>query len=121
MNTFDGVASYNALQLGVDYTDASAFKLAPAGMYGNSGRNVLDGPGLARFDLGIFRNTKIGEDVTIQFRTEVFNSFNRANFAIPDSLVMFTSGSGSVPGNFGIMTRTTTTCRQLQFGLKFMF
>ena len=103
------------------YIDASAFTLAPAGMYGNEGRNVLDGPGLATFDLGIFKNTKIGENVSIQFRTEVFNLFNRANFAIPDNLVVFTSESGNVPGNFGIITRTTTTSRQLQFGLKFIF
>jgi len=103
------------------YIDSTAFTLAPAGTYGNSGRNVLDGPGLATFDLGIFKNTKIGENVTIQFRTEVFNLFNRANFAIPDNLVVFTSENMDVPGNFGIITRTTTTSRQMQFGLKFIF
>jgi hypothetical protein len=90
-------------------------------MYGNSGRNVLDGPGLATFDLGIFKNTKVGENVTIQFRTEVFNLFNRANFAIPDNLVVFTSENKDVSGNFGVITRTTTTSRQMQFGLKFIF
>jgi hypothetical protein len=100
--------------------DTSAFTLQPAGFYGNLGRNVLTGPGLFTFDLGIAKNTNLTEEVRLQFRAEAFNLFNRANFALPDNLVVFAQG-GVVPESAGVITRTVTTSRQLQFGLKFIF
>jgi hypothetical protein len=103
------------------YVDATAFRLPPKNAYGNSGRDVLDGPGLVTFDFGLTKNTMVGERLKIQFRTEAFNLFNRANFAIPDNLIIFTSEQGNVSGNFGKITRTTTSSRQIQFGLKFIF
>ncbi|HWP43974.1 MAG TPA: TonB-dependent receptor, partial [Blastocatellia bacterium] len=103
------------------YVDPTAFQLPPANSYGNSGRNVLEGPGLVTFDLGLFKNTSVGERVRIQFRAEAFNLFNRANFAIPDNFTIFVDANGTVPGNFGRITRTTTTSRQIQFGLKLIY
>jgi len=115
--------SYESAVLGrVDrYIDPTAFQLPPAGTYGNAGRNVLEGPGFATFDLGLFKNTQIGERLRVQFRAEAFNLLNRANFAIPDNLTVFVDDQGAVPGNFGRITRTTSTSRQLQFGMKFIF
>ncbi|HSE96780.1 MAG TPA: carboxypeptidase regulatory-like domain-containing protein, partial [Blastocatellia bacterium] len=103
------------------YVDPTAFQLAPEGSYGNSGRNVLEGPGYVTFDLGLFKNTVISERVRLQFRAEAFNLFNRANFAIPDNLNVFVDENETVPGNFARITRTTSTARQLQFGLKLIF
>ena len=107
------------------YIDPTAFQLQPAGFYGNAGRNILTGPDLKTFDLGLFKNTMIVERVRVQFRAEIFNLFNRANFALPDNQTIFTNvdaqGNGIVPGNFGQITRTNTTSRQIQFGLKFIF
>ncbi|HET9532682.1 MAG TPA: TonB-dependent receptor [Blastocatellia bacterium] len=103
------------------YVDPTAFRLAPPGAYGNSGRNVLEGPGFVTFDLGLFKNTPVSERVRIQFRAEAFNLFNRANFAIPDNLTLFVDEQETVPGNFARITRTTSTSRQLQFGLKLIF
>jgi hypothetical protein len=103
------------------YVDPTAFQLAPAGSYGNSGRNVLEGPGFVTFDLGLFKNTQLSEGVRLQFRAEAFNLFNRANFAAPDNLTLFVDEQETVPGNFARITRTTSTARQLQFGLKLIF
>ena len=107
------------------YIDPTAFQLPPAGFYGNLGRNILIGPNLRTFDLGLFKNTMLIEKVRVQFRTEVFNLFNRANFALPDNQTVFSGvdaqGNATVPNNFGAITRTTTTSRQIQFGLKFIF
>jgi outer membrane receptor protein involved in Fe transport len=103
------------------YVDPSAFQLPPENSYGNSARNPLIGPGLATFDLGLFKNTDVTEGFKIQFRAEAFNLFNRANFAIPEDLVIFPDSSGVVPGNFGRITRTSTSSRQLQFAIKFVF
>lgn len=103
------------------YIDPTAFMLAPPGNYGNSGRNVLEGPGYVTFDLGLFKNTSVSERVKVQFRAEAFNLFNHANFAAPDNLTVFVDEQETVPGNFGRITRTTSTARQLQFGLKIIF
>jgi outer membrane receptor protein involved in Fe transport len=102
------------------FIDPKAFTIAPAGQFGNTGRNVLIGPGLFSVDLSLLKSNKIGERATVQFRAEVFNLFNRANFALPDILTVFEQG-GTTPSNFGQITRTTTTSRQLQFGVKFIF
>jgi hypothetical protein len=103
------------------YVDPTAFQLPPENSYGNSGRNVLEGPGLATFDLGLFKNTMIGERVRLQFRAEAFNLFNHANFAIPDNFTIFENANATVPGSFGRINRTTTTSRQIQFGLKLIY
>jgi hypothetical protein len=102
------------------YFDPTAFVLPPAGTYGSVGRNVLEGPGAFTVDFGVTKNTNITEGLRVQFRAEFFNLFNRANFAIPDSTTVRAQG-GAIPGNAGVITRTVTTSRQLQFGLKFIF
>lgn len=98
----------------------SAFTLPPPGQFGNVGRNVLTGPDLFTVDLSLLKTNKVGERVTVQFRAEAFNLFNRANFALPDNVTVFTQG-GATPPNVGRITRTSTTARQIQFGLKFIF
>ncbi|RMG50499.1 MAG: TonB-dependent receptor [Acidobacteria bacterium] len=103
--------------------DPNAFELQPAGFLGNLGRNTLIGPGLANFDFSLFKTTSIGEKVDIQFRTEIFNIFNRANFATPDRpfRFVFLDPSGIPSGAAGRITKTSTTSRQIQFGLKILF
>jgi hypothetical protein len=103
------------------FVDPTAFQVPPEGFYGNAGRNILEGPSLNTFDLGIFKNTSVGENLNVQFRAEFFNLFNHANFALPDNLTVFTSGQGDVPANFGRINRTVTTSRQIQFGVKLLF
>jgi hypothetical protein len=103
------------------YIDPTAFRLPPAGTYGDAGRNILEGPGFTTFDLGVYKNTTLFEKIKFQFRAEFFNLFNHANFAIPDNVVVFTSDQSTVPGNFGRITRTTSTSRQIQLGMKFIF
>jgi outer membrane receptor protein involved in Fe transport len=102
------------------FIDPKAFTIAPAGQFGNTGRNVLIGPGLFTVDLSLAKTNKIGERVSVQLRAEAFNLFNRANFALPDVVTVFDQ-SRTTPPNFGQITRTTTTSRQLQFGVKFIF
>lgn len=101
------------------YFDPSAFSLPAAGFYGNLGRNTLIGPGLAMVDMSINKRFRITERVTAQFRTEMFNSLNHPNLAIPSARTVFTS-SGPV-GSAGRITSTLTSARQLQFGMKLVF
>lgn len=109
------------------YFRPEAFTLAPAGRYGNVGRNVLEGPGLATVDLSLVKNTYIGERVNFQFKFEAFNLFNRTNFALPapEGVIAASgrdnAGNPIVPPNAGQITSTATTSRQLQFGFKVIF
>jgi len=90
-------------------------------LFGNAGRNQLFGPGLAEFDFSIFKNNyipRISETFNIQFRAEFFNILNRANFQSPiDNSVLFNQ-DGTPVGGAGAIDATTTTSRQIQFGLK---
>jgi outer membrane receptor protein involved in Fe transport len=93
----------------------------PSTLMGNLGRNTLFGPGLMNFDLAVFKNfpiRRISETSRLQFRAELFNIFNRANFAPPiANETVFDQSGNPVPGA-GAINATTTSSRQIQFGLK---
>ena len=103
------------------YINLNAFALAPAGQYGNVGRNVLVGPGLFTTDLSLFKTLfSVGDRFKAQFRAEAFNVLNRGNFALPADTTVITQG-GVVPPDSGVITSTVTPSRQLQFALKLIF
>jgi hypothetical protein len=98
--------------------DPNAYSLPTLGTWGNVGRGVLDGPGLAEFDFSVFKTTSITERTRVVFRAEFFNITNRANFNLPNPIIF--SGS-SISPSAGKITSTSTNSRQIQFGLKLMF
>jgi len=98
--------------------DPNAFVLSAAGTWGNLGRGVYTGPGLADVDFSVFKNTPLSERTNLQFRAEMFNLFNRTNLGTPNATVF--SGS-SVSPSAGLITTLATTPRQVQFGLKLIF
>jgi hypothetical protein len=102
------------------YFNPNAFLLPPAGTYGNTGRDVLYGPGLATTDVSLAKSTSISERLRLQFRAEFFNLFNRANFGSPNAVV-FASASALPAPTAGVITSTSTTSRQIQFGLKLLW
>jgi hypothetical protein len=91
---------------------------ANGGFYGNLGRNTLRGPGLATWDFSVLKDTRIRERLNLQFRAEIFNLLNRANFNLPNGVVFTPSG---VSPTAGVITSTSTTSRQIQFGLKLLW
>jgi hypothetical protein len=102
------------------YFNPNAFLVPPNGTYGNVGRDVLIGPGLAELDASLLKNTAISERVTLQFRAEFFNLLNRANFATPNAVV-FSSATTTPSPTAGVITATSTTSRQIQLGLKLIW
>ena len=102
--------------------DTGAFCLQPAGTLGNTPRDFLRGPGFANVDLSFVKNQAIGATQKIQFRLEIFNLFDRANFAVPNRAV-FAGATQSDPvlPTAGQITRTANSSRQLQFSAKVMF
>ncbi len=104
----------------------AAFLAPPSnsGFYGNVGRDTYIGPGLATWDFSVLRDTAIRERLNLQFRAEIFNLLNRANFNTPN-LIVFTPPTATNPtglsGTAGAITSTSTTSRQIQFGLKLLW
>jgi hypothetical protein len=102
------------------YFNPAAFIQPLAGTYGNVGRNILQGAGLATTDLSLAKKFSLSERVGLQFRTEFFNAFNRTNFNTPNPVVYTSATTGPSP-TAGVITSTATTSRQIQFGLKLLF
>jgi hypothetical protein len=102
----------------------NAFIAPPAnsGFYGDLGRDTLTGPGLATWDFSTFKTTQLHERVALQFRAEIFNLLNRANFNTPNLITFTSSSTGTkTSGTAGAITSTSTTSRQIQFGLKLLW
>jgi Carboxypeptidase regulatory-like domain/TonB dependent receptor/TonB-dependent Receptor Plug Domain len=91
---------------------------------GNVGRNTLIGPGLTNLDFSVFKNNyikRISESFNVQFRAELFNIMNHANFNVPslgDGNTNMLNGDGTVNGSAGLLTQTTTDPREIQFAIK---
>ena len=105
--------------------DPTAFVLQPAGTFGNVGRNELIGPDLRTVDLSVSRDlalTRFGARTRLEFRLEIFNLFNRANFG-PPSLIAFagTANTEAPLASFGQIRTTVTSSRQTQLGIRLTF
>jgi hypothetical protein len=96
------------------FTLATLYPASPtAYAYGNAGRNLIYGPGIATVNLSFFKNFPIHERLKFQFRFEMFNSLNHGNFNNPAA----TFGTAS----FGNITSTSTANRNIQLGAKLIF
>jgi hypothetical protein len=94
-------------------------------LFGNAGRNSVVGPGLLNVDFSAFKNNyipRISETFNIQFRAEFFNILNHPNFQSPvkHNAIFNTDGSPAGSGA-GAINSTTTSSRQIQFGLKIIW
>lgn len=98
----------------------AAFLAPPpgSGFYGNLGRDSLSGPGLATWDFSMLKDTPLHERLSLQFRAELFNLLNHANFNTPNLVVFTPSG---VSPTAGVVTGTSTTSRQVQFAMKLLW
>jgi hypothetical protein len=102
------------------YFNPNAFIQPLPGTYGNVGRNILQAPGLTETDLSLTKLFSFTERLNLQFRTEVFNMFNHTNFNAPNPVVYAAATGGPSP-TAGVSTSTTTSSRQIQFGLKLLW
>ncbi len=139
----DVVSGVNPFTRGGDklqFLNPAAFTLPEPGTYGNLGRGTLHGPGIAQFDLTLHRRFHVSERIQLEFRGEIYNLFNRANFANPVARLSPSLGSGinqvqpgqpfsaaSAGGAFGVINQTVDrtiglgTSRQIQFSLRLSF
>ena len=121
------------------FLNPAAFSVPNPGTFGNLGRGALHGPGLSQLDLTLHKKFKLTERLNTEFRFEVYNLFNKANFANPVvrlNNVLGTSGNTLQPGqaytattggSFGQIQQTVESAvglgaqRQIQMSLRFSF
>jgi hypothetical protein len=118
----------------------AAFTIPRPGEFGNLGRWAVQGPSLVQFDLTLQKRFPVTERVSLEFRSEVYNVFNRANFANPPARLNNALGVGpnqiqpgqpftsaAAGGAFGIANSTVTkdvglgASRQIQLALRLSF
>ncbi|MBI3681014.1 MAG: TonB-dependent receptor [Acidobacteria bacterium] len=92
--------------------DVSAFVPPARGTLGNSGRNILIGPGASIINLSVMKSFSIWEQKRLQFRAEFFNFPNHANFGLP-GINIEAPGAGLIRG--------ADAGRQIQLALRFQF
>ena len=103
--------------------------LACFNLRGNSGRNILIGPGLLNLDFSVYKNNyikRISEVFNIQFRAEMFDVLNHPNFGPPsvgDGNTDIFDATGTLNPQAGTLLRTIgeATERQIQFAVKVVF
>jgi outer membrane receptor protein involved in Fe transport len=92
--------------------DTAVFALPDPFTFGTAPRNSVLGPGLANMDFALAKTWGLGGSTQLEFRWEVFNLFNRANFDLPNRIF-------DTP-NFGRIFSAKTP-REMQFGLRLAF
>lgn len=137
------IAGVNPYMQGADkrlFLNPAAFSIPQPGQFGNLGRFALHGPGLAQFDFTLHKRFNLTERQNIEFRAEIYNLLNRANFANPPAQLAAALGTGNnqlQPGTpytgaaagsaFGIFNGTVSrdvglgAQRQIQFSLRYNF
>jgi hypothetical protein len=96
-----------------EYFNTAAFAIPTQYTFGNEGIGAITGPGLSNVDLSLSKNTNITERVKVQFRAEAFNFLNHTILAAPNTTVD--------SSQFGRITGTKMSARQVQFALRFTF
>jgi hypothetical protein len=96
----------------LEYFNPAAFAAAAIGTFGDTGRNILRGPGFFDMDVSVFKNFLMTERFRLQFRAEAFNIENRPNFQNPSSAIN--------SATFGRITAANDP-RLVQFALKLAF
>ncbi len=95
-----------------EWFNTSAFVQAPYGYFGDAAPGSIPGPGVIDFDMAFYKDFRIREPLTLQFRAEAFNIFNHTNF----SGVSTALGAG----NFGQVTSALDP-RKMEFALRLQF
>jgi hypothetical protein len=93
--------------------NTAAFAQPAVGTDGNSGRNIIEGPGSRNVDLGLFRDIRLGGRFVLQLRGEATNVFNTVNLSNPGTAL-------NAPATFGII-RTAGEMRRIQLGARLSF
>ena len=96
------------------------FQLPAVGTLGNAGRTLLRGPGINNWDLSLFKNFRVKDRASIQFRWELYNAFNHTQFSALDTAARFDASGRQVNADLGAFTAARNP-RIMQFALRVTF
>jgi outer membrane receptor protein involved in Fe transport len=96
-----------------EWFDLSCFVDPPVYQFGNSGRNIIIGPGLTTYDFALHKDFHLTERMGLTFRSEFFNIFNAPNFNLPDRSIGVSSS--------GTINSVISNAREIQFALRLHF
>lgn len=111
-NVVAGQDANNGPKTPQQFFNTAAFTAAPAGTFGNAGRNVIAGPNLVDLDLSLVRNFRLTERMMFSLRGQFYNSLNHPNFNTPNA----TFGTSA----FGTLTSAQDP-RQLEIAARLVF
>jgi len=120
-NFVPGQSLYAAVKSPLGWLNPAAFAIPPSGTWGTLPRSALRGPGLWQLDLGVGKQAKLVERHTLEFRAEMFNLFNRAQYGKPESNF---SNLGTFGTILSVVNNNPTGSggpRQIQFMLRYRF
>jgi hypothetical protein len=117
---YAGQQSGHDIVKGVQWFNAAAFAAPQPWQYGNAARNMLYGPGLWNWDIGIQKTFRITENHRIQLRGDGLNAFNHFNLGNPNATIADTRDGGLPQPNAGKILGGSGS-RIIQVGLKYMF
>jgi hypothetical protein len=111
-NYTPGSLNFGDPRSGNPYFNTALFSPETLGTLGTARRRFFSGPGLNNWDMALLKDTLIKEGVNLEFRVELFNAFNHAQFLTPDGNVN--------SGTFGFVTQANPS-RIMQLSLKLLF
>ena len=119
-----GSVHFNDPRSGQPYFNTSLFSPEPLGQLGTARRRFFNGPGTNNWDMALLKDTKLTERMTLQFRAELYNIFNHAQFSgvngnFSSGLPIIANGVNT-GGTFGMVTAAAPP-RIGQFSLKLLF
>jgi hypothetical protein len=97
------------------FFDPGAFRAPESGRFGNSGRNIIIGPGIWNLDVALLRTIRVNDATRANVRLDFYNIFNHTNFVAPPSMQNFADS----PDFGGLFVARSP--RILQFGVKFLW
>lgn len=103
------------------WINPAAFAIPVNGKWGNAGRNLVRAPRIWQIDTALTKRNQITERIGLEFRAEVFNLLNRAQFSAPNTNLSAAGSFGQITQPFNPGATGTGTPRQFQFMLRLNF
>lgn len=103
------------------WINPAAFAVPARGLWGNAGRNLLRGPALWETSLAVSKRARITERVSLHFRAEAFNFFNRSQLGNPSANLSSPSSFGRISSPLNLDATGSGAARQIQFMLRCVF
>lgn len=93
---------------------------ANVGRFGNSGLNILEGPGIANLDFSLIKSFNVRENMRLQLRLTMVNALNHPNFGIPRFNIRATRTVGVISSMARVLNGLPAT-REIDLGLRLEF